>query len=95
MSGISYYDTKSAIYSLSPFRYKGVDSAGVLDVTNNQSIPWLQQKLRAVSAKYNINSFYLDLGSAYNMPHYYKCVTQFSIDVDDVDNFRHKHRALY
>lgn len=53
-------------------RYKGVNSAGMLDITNNQSIPWLQERLRAVVKKYNINSFYLDLGSAYNMPHFYK-----------------------
>lgn len=49
-----------------------MESAGVLDITNNKSVPWLQERLRAVVKRYNINSFYLDLGSAYNMPHYYR-----------------------
>lgn len=53
-------------------RYKGLESAGMLDITNNQSIPWIQERLLAVVKKYNINSFYLDLGSTYNMPHFYR-----------------------
>lgn len=54
-------------------RYKSVPSAGVLDVTNNRSIPWLLEKLKKVKDSYKIDSFYLDLGVAYNMPHYYQC----------------------
>lgn len=46
----------------------------MLDITNNQSIPWIQERLLAVVKKYNINSFYLDLGSTYNMPHFYRCI---------------------
>ncbi|KAL0271579.1 UNVERIFIED_CONTAM: hypothetical protein PYX00_008634 [Menopon gallinae] len=53
-------------------RYKGSLSAGMLDITNNQSVPWLQELLHSVVKKYNINSFYLDLGTAYNMPHFYR-----------------------
>ncbi|KAK6631555.1 hypothetical protein RUM44_006083 [Polyplax serrata] len=53
-------------------KYKGLESAGMLDITNNQSIPWIQERLLAVVKKYNINSFYLDLGSTYNMPHFYR-----------------------
>lgn len=54
-------------------RYKSVLSAGVLDVTNNKSIPWLVEKLNVVKQSYDIDAFYLDLGIAYNMPHYYQC----------------------
>ncbi|XP_030756966.1 myogenesis-regulating glycosidase [Sitophilus oryzae] len=54
-------------------RYKTLQSAGVLDVTNNRTIPWLLDKLRSVMNKYKFNAFYVDLGSAYDMPHYYQC----------------------
>lgn len=54
-------------------RYKSVLSAGVLDVTNNRSIPWMLDKLKNVTDTYKIDAFYLDLGIAYNMPHYYQC----------------------
>lgn len=54
-------------------RYKTLDSAGVLDITNNRTIPWLIEKLKKVQRKYKIDAFYLDLGTAYNMPHYYQC----------------------
>ncbi|XP_031337819.1 myogenesis-regulating glycosidase isoform X1 [Photinus pyralis] len=54
-------------------RYKSLESAGVLDITYNRTIPWFQDKLRAVMNKYKFDAFYLDLGVAYNMPHYYQC----------------------
>lgn len=57
-------------------RYKSSHSAGVLDITNNRSIPWLVDKLKAVMVKYPINAFYFDLGTAYDMPHYYQCEKQ-------------------
>lgn len=54
-------------------RYKSLLSAGILDVTNNATIPWLLQKLEALQKKYQIDSFYLDYGTAYNIPRYYQC----------------------
>ncbi|XP_037915972.1 myogenesis-regulating glycosidase isoform X2 [Hermetia illucens] len=54
-------------------RYKSSTSAGVLDVTNRDSIPWLVKKLEKVIKEYQIDGFYFDLGTAYNLPHYYQC----------------------
>lgn len=54
-------------------RYKQSNSAGVLDITNNKTLPWLQTKLESLITKYHVDSFYLDLGTAQDMPHYYKC----------------------
>ncbi|KAG6454526.1 hypothetical protein O3G_MSEX008759 [Manduca sexta] len=54
-------------------RFKSLPSAGVLDITNNRTVPWILQKLQSVIDIYEIDSFYLDLGTAYNMPHYYRC----------------------
>lgn len=54
-------------------RYKTLDSTGVLDITNNKTVPWLLEKLKRVMRKYKFDAFYLDLGTAYNMPHYYQC----------------------
>ncbi|KAF4532919.1 hypothetical protein B566_EDAN015631 [Ephemera danica] len=59
-------------------RYKGVLSAGVIDVTKNQSAQWLQGQLRALMDNYAIDAFYLDLGSAYDMPHYYQFHSQLT-----------------
>ncbi|XP_069682510.1 myogenesis-regulating glycosidase isoform X2 [Periplaneta americana] len=53
-------------------RYKGVESAGMLDITNNRTVPWLQAKLKSLVDKYHIDAFYLDIGTAYDMPHYYR-----------------------
>ncbi|XP_050303978.1 myogenesis-regulating glycosidase isoform X2 [Anthonomus grandis grandis] len=50
-----------------------VQSAGVLDITNNRTVPWLIEKLKTVMNKYKFNAFYLELGTAYDMPHYYQC----------------------
>ncbi|XP_031621251.1 myogenesis-regulating glycosidase isoform X2 [Contarinia nasturtii] len=52
-------------------RYKSAPSTGVLDITVNVS--WLLQKLNKVVKDYQIDSFFLDFGTAYNMPHYYQC----------------------
>ncbi|XP_076231936.1 uncharacterized protein LOC143177703 isoform X2 [Calliopsis andreniformis] len=54
-------------------RYKQSNSVGVLDITNNKTLPWLQSKLESLITKYHVDSFYLDLGTAQDMPHYYKC----------------------
>ncbi|KAJ8688564.1 hypothetical protein QAD02_024359 [Eretmocerus hayati] len=54
-------------------RYRQVNSAGVLDITNNKSLPWLLGKLEPLMRKYQVDAFYLDLGTAQDMPHYYKC----------------------
>lgn len=54
-------------------RYKSLLSAGLLDVTNNRSVPWLLSKLTDLQNIYKIDAFYLDLGIAYHIPHYYHC----------------------
>lgn len=53
-------------------RFKSLASAGVLDITNNRSIPWILNKLQVVIDEFHIDSFYFDLGTAYDMPHYYR-----------------------
>ncbi|XP_050349884.1 myogenesis-regulating glycosidase isoform X1 [Nymphalis io] len=57
-------------------RFKTSASAGVLDITNERSVPWILNKLQAVIDEYHIDSFYFDLGTAYDMPHYYRCEKQ-------------------
>ncbi|XP_021930514.1 uncharacterized family 31 glucosidase KIAA1161 isoform X2 [Zootermopsis nevadensis] len=59
-------------------RYKDVASAGMLDITNNITVPWLQARLKAVVDKYHIDAFYLDVGTAYDMPHYYRFENQLT-----------------
>ncbi|KAJ8965872.1 hypothetical protein NQ314_003852 [Rhamnusium bicolor] len=55
-------------------RYKTLQSGGVLDITSsNRTVPWLVEKLKKVMEKYKFDAFYLDMGLAYNMPHYYQC----------------------
>ncbi|CAK1542409.1 unnamed protein product [Leptosia nina] len=54
-------------------RFKSVDSAGVLDVTDVRAQEWIQEKLQVVMDEYHIDSFYFDLGTAHDMPHYYSC----------------------
>lgn len=54
-------------------RYKSSPSSGVLDVTNTAAIPWLAEKLQKVAVENEIDSFYIDFGTAYNLPHYYQC----------------------
>ncbi|KAG7189909.1 hypothetical protein KM043_006078 [Ampulex compressa] len=54
-------------------RYRQSNSAGVLDITNEKTLPWLQAKLESLTMKYHVDSFYLDLGTAQDMPHYYRC----------------------
>ncbi|XP_017773034.1 PREDICTED: uncharacterized family 31 glucosidase KIAA1161 isoform X2 [Nicrophorus vespilloides] len=54
-------------------RYKYAGSAGMLDVTNNKTMPWLLDKLKNVINEYKFDAFYLDIGTAYNVPHYYQC----------------------
>ncbi|CAG5058965.1 unnamed protein product [Parnassius apollo] len=57
-------------------RFKSSPSAGVIDITNNRSVPWILERLQTVIDEYYIDSFYLDLGTAYDMPHYYQCERQ-------------------
>ncbi|VVC41170.1 Methylglyoxal synthase, active site,Glycoside hydrolase family 31,Glycoside hydrolase superfamily [Cinara cedri] len=52
-------------------RYKTVQSAGVLDITNKKCGPWLQQQLKDLVEKYQFDAFYLDTGSAYDLPRHY------------------------
>lgn len=59
-------------------RYKSLNSAGVLDITNNRSIPWLHDKLKKVLNTYKVDAFFLDMGTAHNMPHYYQCEKRLS-----------------
>ncbi|XP_062563170.1 myogenesis-regulating glycosidase isoform X2 [Armigeres subalbatus] len=56
-------------------RYKSLASAGVLDITNNDTIPWLKNQLQKIVEPIGIDSFYLDFGNAYSMPRYYQCST--------------------
>lgn len=54
-------------------RYKTLQSGGVLDVTNNRTVPWLVEKLKKVMERYKFDGYYLDMGTAHTMPHYYDC----------------------
>lgn len=54
-------------------KFRNSPSVGVLDPTNNETTPWLVQKLEKTVRKYLIDSFYLEFGSAYNMPRFYEC----------------------
>lgn len=54
-------------------RYKSLQSAGVLDMTNNNTVPWIVDKLKTLLSTFKFDAYYLDLGIAYNMPHYYQC----------------------
>ncbi|XP_059479473.1 myogenesis-regulating glycosidase isoform X1 [Neocloeon triangulifer] len=65
-------------------RYKNFLSAGVVDITKNHSILWLQQKLKSLQQQHSIDSFYLDMGSAYDMPRYY----QFDQQLTNPDQFK-------
>lgn len=56
-------------------KFKNTPSVGVLDPTNNATIPWLIQKLEKTIEKYSIDSFYLEFGTAYDMPRFYECQT--------------------
>ncbi|XP_025411916.1 myogenesis-regulating glycosidase isoform X2 [Sipha flava] len=52
-------------------RYKTVQSAGMLDITNKNCGPWLQRQLKDLVQKYQFDAFYLDMGSAYDLPRHY------------------------
>ncbi|XP_058792684.1 myogenesis-regulating glycosidase isoform X2 [Phymastichus coffea] len=54
-------------------RYGQLNSAGVLDITGNRTLPWLRAKLQGLVERYRVDAFYLDLGTAQDMPHYYQC----------------------
>ncbi|CAO1409357.1 unnamed protein product [Diamesa serratosioi] len=63
--------TERSIPALTQF--KNSLSDGVLDVTNDKTIPWLNQKLDQIVQKYQVDSFYLDFGVSYDMPRFYQC----------------------
>lgn len=65
-------------------RYKSSPSAALLDITNNASLPWLLEKLKKLQKSYAVDSFYLDLGSAYNIPRFY----EFNQTVTNPDDFK-------
>lgn len=65
-------------------RYKSSASAGVIDMTNNRSIPWLLEKLDKVVTEHKVDGFFIDFGTAYNMPHYYQC----SKSLDNPDQYK-------
>ncbi|XP_076178665.1 myogenesis-regulating glycosidase isoform X2 [Ptiloglossa arizonensis] len=68
---ISERDSDRRIPALT--RYKQSNSVGVLDITKNSTLYWLESKLASLNVKYHVDSFYLDLGTAQDMPHYYEC----------------------
>ena len=43
--------------------YKSLESAGMIDITCNESIPWLQHQLKELADKYQVDAFYLDIGN--------------------------------
>lgn len=57
-------------------KFKSSRSDGVLDITNNETMPWLLKKLEGVKKKYQIDSFYLEFGTAYDMPKFYESSQQ-------------------
>ncbi|XP_050087053.1 myogenesis-regulating glycosidase isoform X1 [Anopheles aquasalis] len=67
-------------------RYKSTTSAGVLDVTNNASIPWLAEKLKRISESVEIDSYFLDFGTAFNIPRYYQCAHTL-VNPDEFKNY--------
>ncbi|XP_050068491.1 myogenesis-regulating glycosidase isoform X2 [Anopheles maculipalpis] len=67
-------------------RYKSTTSAGVLDVTNNASIPWLAEKLKKISETVEIDSYFVDFGTAFNIPRYYQC-SQTLVNPDEYKNY--------
>ncbi|CAO1393790.1 unnamed protein product [Diamesa hyperborea] len=62
--------TERSIPALTQFKNS---LSGVLDVTNTETVPWLNQKLENIVKKYQINSFYLDFGVSYDIPRFYQC----------------------
>lgn len=50
--------------------YKSLASAGMIDVTYNDSIPWLQRQLQKLVKDYQIDSFYLDVGRCGKEPRF-------------------------
>ncbi|XP_053670706.1 myogenesis-regulating glycosidase [Anopheles nili] len=67
-------------------RYKSATSAGVLDVTNNASIPWLADQLKKISETVEIDSYFIDFGTAFNIPRYYQC-SQTLVNPDEYKNY--------
>jgi hypothetical protein len=54
-------------------KFRDAKSVGVLDPTNSETIPWLMKKLEKLSKDYEIDSFYLETGTAMDMPKFYDC----------------------
>lgn len=53
-------------------RFKASHSAGVLDITREETITWWVGKLTRLVEMYNVNGFYVELGSASTIPRYYQ-----------------------
>lgn len=54
-------------------KFRDAKSVGVLDPTNSETIPWLMKKLEKLSKDYEIDSFYVETGTAMDMPKFYDC----------------------
>jgi len=67
-------------------RYKSLLSAGALDITNPESVPWLQEKLKELVRRYSMDGFFLDLGVAYDLPQYY----EFKHGLTNPDHYKAK-----
>ena len=54
-----------------------VASAGLLDITNNETVTWLRGRLRAVSDALGGDDnvvFYVDSGNAFHTPTYFQVI---------------------
>nr|XP_022900826.1 uncharacterized family 31 glucosidase KIAA1161 isoform X2 [Onthophagus taurus] len=65
-------------------RYKSLESAAVLDITNKNTSPWLIEKLKFLMEKHKFSTFFIDFGTAYNIPHYY----QTEMDLFNPDQYK-------
>lgn len=56
----------------------------MLDITRNHTTLWVQQKLKALQQQFGVDSFYLNMGSAYDIPKYY----QFEKQLTNPDQYK-------
>ncbi|XP_065224802.1 myogenesis-regulating glycosidase isoform X2 [Planococcus citri] len=64
--------------------YKSLRSAGMLDITNNETRSWLQGRMRQLFESHKVDALCLDLGSAYDLPRYY----QFKNNLTNPDHYK-------
>lgn len=50
---------------------EALPSAGLLDVTNDDAVAWFRRRLRDVAARYQVDAFFLELGSSRDVPHFH------------------------